>query len=160
MDSSDNSSVEGETNFAGASIRDFLEHYLGVYCNPNGVVMTMLCDDSISVASTFYRTVAHGMHTVGVSHESENMRCFLDTFSLNAVADLDGITILSLMSLFQQGRAELYCSLETQDDMLHFRKQYDRLYARDDLDVEHAVSIELKSAEAIIWYTKQYFEGK
>ena len=160
MDLSDNSSVEGETNFAGRSVQNFLEYYMGMYCNPNGVVMTIHCDDSISVASTFYRTVAGGANTVGVSHESENMNRFLETFSINAVTDLDGISILSLMSLYQQGRAELYCALEDVEEMLYFRKQHNRVYAKDDFDIEHAVPVVLESAEAIIRYTKQYFEEK
>src|SRR6185503_18573158 len=96
----------GNTNFGSITIRNFLEHYLGMYCNPHGVVMTIYRDDTISVASTFYRTVAGGMNTVGVAYDSESMNQFLETFAITSIHDLDEITALSLMALYQQGRAE------------------------------------------------------
>lgn len=159
MNSSEQSSLEGGANYAGNHVRRFLEHSLGIYCNTHGVVLTLHCDDAITVASTFYRTVAGGMHTVGVTYESENMNRFLETFAIKEVIDLEGISVVSLMALYQQGWAELYCSLENRDEMLCFRKYHDCMYAKDDFDVEHAVPGMLESADAIIGYTKWYLEG-
>lgn len=160
MASSEKSYSGGETNFAIDTVRNFLEHYLGMYCNPHGVVMTIYRDDTISVASSFYRTVAGGTNTVGVAYESENMNRFLETFGIITVHDLDDITALSLMALYQQGRAEIYCSLDNHDGLLCFRKLNDCIYAKDDFDVEHAVPVLLESAEAFVRYTRKYFEGE
>ena len=150
---------DGGTNFAVTTVRNFLEHYLGMYCNEHGVVMTIHRDDTISVASTFYRTFAGGMNSVGVAYESEDMNCFLETFAITSVHDLDEITALSLMGLYQQGRAEIYCALENYDGMLCFKRQNDCLYAKDDFEVEHVVPVVLETAEAFVRYTKCYFTG-
>jgi len=158
MASSERPFSGGNTNFGSITIRNFLEHYLGMYCNPHGVVMTIYRDDTISVASTFYRTVAGGMNTVGVAYDSESMNQFLETFAITSIHDLDEITALSLMALYQQGRAEIYCCLDNHDGLLCFRRQNECLYAKDDFDVEHAVPIALETAEAFVRYTKQYFE--
>jgi hypothetical protein len=137
------------------SVQDFMDNQL-VYDNPHDVEITTNEHDAVWIASDWPNEQKNEAFTLEIVFESKTLTEFLHIFGILSVEDIKHITPAFMLALYQQGKAEICCAVDTliSHFPLRFRKHNNTMQATDHGGVQHEVLILLETPQQFIHYTQ------
>jgi AraC-like DNA-binding protein len=129
-----------------------------IYDNPNAVEIVTHFDETVTVVSNWPGEKSEGDIYIELFFESNTIAEFIQVFGIRCVDDIKNITQEFMLNLCQEGKAIIWCSIDTQTYYsLQFRKQNDKILATDDRHIEHETTELLETPQQFMDYTQQRF---
>jgi hypothetical protein len=147
---------------AGRHIYAFLDNYLGIYDNPQGIEFCMNLDDSVFVIYPV-NPPPEPWIDFGLLYPSNEFNKFVRDFHFAGARELKTMTPERLWGMYRKGKAEIYCTLCVQIifHALYFRlTKKNTMIVRDDYDNEHEIGEVLQSPLQFMEYTQNHFLNK
>jgi hypothetical protein len=140
------------------AVKDFLDNYV-VYDNPHEVEIITNADYSVMVATNWPGENNDEGFNLEIFFECATISAFIETFKLRSIRDLRRITPAFMMSLYEQGKADVCCAVDNYPNYypMRFRKINQTLVAKDDRDMEHEVPVNLETPQEFRDYTMQCY---
>jgi len=143
---------------AGRHIYEFLDDYLGIYDNPQGLEFCMNADDSVFVIHNLPPPEEYV--DFGLLYNSMPFSKFLRDFKFAGTRDVKALAPDRLWEMYYAGKVEIFCTLCVN---IIFHALYYRLtkrntmIVRDDYDQEHELEVALTTPRQFLEYTEQHF---
>ena len=128
-----------------------------VYDNPHDVEITTNEYDAVCIASDWPGEHKNEAFSLEIVYESNTLAEFLHVFGIITVDDLKHITPGFMLTLYHQGKAEIYCAIDTLRRYfpLRFRKHNNMMQATDHGGIEHEVFVLLETPQHFLDYTQR-----
>ena len=138
-------------------VKDFMDDQV-VYDNPHNIEMLTHADDSVCVATGWPGHEIEGFNLEFI-FECDTIAQFTQVFGIRHIKDLDRISPAFLMSLYQQGKAQVYCAVDIpwHHYPLLFLKKNGVIIATDDYSEEHEVLVLLETQQQFMDYTQDCY---
>ena len=140
-------------------ILNYLENITN-HINQHGVAIGLYDDDSIFVDCSFPGREKNPFTPLELCAHLKSLDEFTEIFEVTCKKDLDKITPLDLLHLYEQGKVKVYCLIDEIHfgGALYFFKKGATIIAEDDdEECRHEVKKEIKTATDFINYTNTYF---
>lgn len=154
---------KGNGTLQEKAIGKFFDKVGDIYDNPNDVEVIWLGDYEVYACAPWPGIDTGKNISLEVGVEAESYAAFAEVFGIkNKVQKIiDEITPEQLVSLYEEGTAEVFCQVENNAaGSLEFKKENNKLFARDDADNVHEVKQPLEKPEHFIDYTRRYMESQ
>jgi AraC-like DNA-binding protein len=139
------------------TVSDFIDEH-EIYNNLHDVEIVTHFDDSVSVVSNWPGELSEGDIYIELFFESNTIAEFIQAFGIQRIDDLKNITQEFLLNLYKEGKAAIWCSIDTLTYYsLQFRKQNNKIFATDDRHIEHVTTELLETPKQFMDYTQQRF---
>lgn len=140
-------------------ICDFMEEQMGIYYNPHGVEIVMMPDNFICIGAGWPGSENEDEVSIELGFETEIIEEFTEAFGITSARQMHLITPSALLHLYQRGKAVISCYIDRSNlyYVLYFRKQKNKIFAKDSAGAEHEVTASPETPQQFISYTKQYF---
>jgi hypothetical protein len=125
--------------------------------NPNGIIIEAVGDGSLQAEYKFINTENT---TLSIILDCKK-KVFVESLNITSIADIDALTPLNFMEVYEQGLAEMVCFVTLNYSYcLSFKKCVDVIVATNESNVEHIISDleKLKTHDQYIDYTKRYYQ--
>ena len=131
---------------------------MGYFCNQHDVEV-VYSDEYIALISIFPEYIADFQTSfLGIVYECEKIARFIKDFNLKSVEDFEAINHDSLAKMYSKGKADIVCRFDSHICRgLYFKKEGDKLYAKDDEENGHYVPGYLNSLADFENYTFKYY---
>lgn len=144
---------------AGRYIYKFLDNYLGIYDNPQGIEFCMNIDDSVFVIYPI-DPAPEPYVDFGLLYPSNDFNKFVRDFRFAGTKELKALTPAHLWTMYYDGKAEIYCTLVVKVifHALYFRlTKHNTMIVRDDYDEEHEIGEVFRFPSQFLEYTQSHF---
>ena len=140
-------------------VHDFLSDQVA-YSNKHTVEFTTFDDESVSVSSGWPGITGAGDLYLELCFESETTTGFVETFRITTVDNLENITPVLMLHLFNQGHVELCCAIDKTNVFyqLRFSKHQGKIRATNEKGALHEADVLLETARQFMDYTEQQYQ--
>jgi hypothetical protein len=144
---------------AARHIYQFLDDYLGIYDNPQGIEFCMNNDNSVFVIYPL-EPPPEPCIDFGLLYPCNAFSRFVRDFQFAGTRGLKELTPENLRTMYQNGKVEIYCTICIQViyHALYFRlTKKNTMIVRDDQDIEHEVGEVFLHPIQFVEYTTNHF---
>ena len=144
---------------AARHIYQFLDDYLGIYDNPQGIEFCMNNDDTVFVILPL-NPPPEPWIDFGYMYPSTAFIKFVRDFQFASTLGLKRLSSANLESMYQAGKVEIYCTIVINVIFycLYFRlTKHNTMIVRDDYDNEHEVGEVFHSPIQFMEYTQNHW---
>ena len=141
-----------------AAVTHFMHNH-GIYDNDHDVEIVISADDSLMIAANWPGESNNNGFNIEIYLECRTIADLIRLFELKAVKDLLNITPVFLINLFDQGKADICCAIDSYPNYypMQFRKTIHGMTATNDQELEHFVTVLLETPEQFREYTQQCY---
>jgi hypothetical protein len=149
------------------SVIDYLDNHMCILRNKHSVEICMHDSNYFSAGCRVPGFEdKRKIYTIGLHIVCESIGSLIQFFSIKEARDLESVTPVMMLNLYENGDACIYCTLSDYMSFgLQFRKLGKAMFATDNFDEKtHAVGDHLKTQDEFYRYTvsfyKQHYNSK